>query len=197
MTVDRWDALSPHELRGLMEGFAAPWWVAGGWALDLFLGGQTRQHGDIDIAILRGDQLALREHLAGWDVHVAHKGELTPWAPGDWLMAPRHQFWARRSPEEAWSLEILLEDREGDDWLFRKQPSLRMPLRAVGGATADGIRYMSPEVVLLYKANAPELARNAADFDVGAPALHAAARSWLRASISVVYPGHSWLGRLA
>ena len=29
------------------------WWVAGGWALDLFLGRMTRPHHDVDVAILR------------------------------------------------------------------------------------------------------------------------------------------------
>jgi hypothetical protein len=28
-----------------------PWCVAAGWALDLFRGMQTREHGDIEIAI--------------------------------------------------------------------------------------------------------------------------------------------------
>ena len=35
---------------GLLAGLPAPWYVAAGWALDLFRGVQTREHGDIEIA---------------------------------------------------------------------------------------------------------------------------------------------------
>ena len=30
-----------------MQGFSKPWFVAGGWALDLYLGHKTREHSDI------------------------------------------------------------------------------------------------------------------------------------------------------
>ncbi len=180
----------------MLDGFGGPWWVAGGWALDLFLGRQTRPHGDLDLAILRRDQPLLQGHLVSWDVQVAHEGELMPWAPGDWLAAPRHQFWVRRATNAAWAFEILLEDDEDGDWVFRREPSVRMPLPALGRVTADGIPYVAPEVALLYKANHLEIDRNAADFDAGAAALDAAARGWLHDAISAVYAGHPWLERL-
>ncbi len=34
-----------------------PWWIAGGWALDLFAGDQSRPHKDLDVGILRNDAL--------------------------------------------------------------------------------------------------------------------------------------------
>ena len=37
------------------------WFFAGGWAIDLFLGKETRKHSDIEIAILRNDQLYLKK----------------------------------------------------------------------------------------------------------------------------------------
>ena len=45
---------------------AAPWWVAGGWAIDLTLGHQTRKHEDLDVLVLRRDQAWVREELLGW-----------------------------------------------------------------------------------------------------------------------------------
>ena len=36
-----------------MDGFPAPWFVSGGWAIDLFLGRVTRDHSDIEIGIYR------------------------------------------------------------------------------------------------------------------------------------------------
>ncbi|MCL4541605.1 MAG: hypothetical protein M1396_04620 [Chloroflexi bacterium] len=40
----------------LLTDFDRPWFIAGGWAIDLFLGRQTRAHKDVEIAVLRQDQ---------------------------------------------------------------------------------------------------------------------------------------------
>ncbi|MHA2306939.1 MAG: nucleotidyltransferase domain-containing protein [Candidatus Hodarchaeales archaeon] len=37
----------------LMKDFNKPWYIAGGWAIDLFLGLVTRSHQDIEIIIFR------------------------------------------------------------------------------------------------------------------------------------------------
>ena len=191
-----WDALTPHGAQALFRGFDAPWWVAGGWAIDLFIGRQTRTHGDIDLSILRSDQERLRQHLAGWDIHVAHDGVLTPWEVGDHLTALRHQFWVRRAAGEAWAFEILLEDDAEGDWLFRRTPAVRVPLEQIGRVTLDGIPYITPEIALLYKANAPEIERNTADFSAAVSLLEEAPRRWLRDAIAMLYAGHPWLERL-
>jgi hypothetical protein len=52
----------------LMHGFNAPWGIAGGWALDLFVGRESRAHADIDVALLRRDQQRLRALLGAADV---------------------------------------------------------------------------------------------------------------------------------
>jgi hypothetical protein len=63
-----------HRALEVMAGFPQPWWVAGGWALDLFLGRKTRPHADLEISILAADQGALFEHLRGWDLRLAAPG---------------------------------------------------------------------------------------------------------------------------
>lgn len=35
-----WDAFRPEEAKRLLATVAAPWYVAAGWAIDLFLGEQ-------------------------------------------------------------------------------------------------------------------------------------------------------------
>lgn len=193
----RWDALSPEGVRTLFDGFGAPWWIAGGWAIDLFLGRQTREHGDIDLAVLRSDQPRLQRHLRDWDVNVAHDGALTPWADGDWLVAPRWQFWVRRNADAAWAFEVFLEDSRDGEWRFRRDQSIALPLERFGAATAEGIPIIAPEIALLYKAaRAPENERNRRDFAAAAPALDAAARAWLRDALAALYPGHEWIEQL-
>jgi len=61
------EALSARELG---------WAVAGGWAIDLYLGRVTRQHADVDIAVWRDEQLRLREALPEWRFSIADSGQL-------------------------------------------------------------------------------------------------------------------------
>jgi len=39
-----------------MSDFKRPWYIAGGWAVDLYLGYVSREHGDIEILVYREDQ---------------------------------------------------------------------------------------------------------------------------------------------
>jgi len=72
-----------------MNGFPAPWGIAGGWALDLFIGHESRPHADIDIAIMRTDQQQLRSRLSG-RVEKVVAGELAEWSIGEMLERPVH-----------------------------------------------------------------------------------------------------------
>jgi uncharacterized protein (DUF952 family) len=82
----------------VMAGFPGAWWVAGGWALDLFLGHKTRPHADVELSVLAADQWALFGHLRGWDLRLAAPGSSLPAWDGSWIQPPFHQVWARRGP---------------------------------------------------------------------------------------------------
>ena len=43
------------EVGGVMAWLPAPWFVAGGWAIDCFLARITREHRDVDILVFRRD----------------------------------------------------------------------------------------------------------------------------------------------
>lgn len=51
------------KINNIMKLFTKPWFICGGWALDLFLDKETRDHEDIEIGIFREDQEALRKYL--------------------------------------------------------------------------------------------------------------------------------------
>jgi len=40
-----------------------PWWIAGGYAIELAVGHAFREHEDIGVLLLRRDQLAVQEVL--------------------------------------------------------------------------------------------------------------------------------------
>lgn len=61
----------------LMVGFERPWVICGRWALDLWLGRVTRAHKDVDVAVLRHDQIRLQRYLLGkgWSLQRASSSE--------------------------------------------------------------------------------------------------------------------------
>ena len=192
---DPWKALSVAEVAALLDGMPIRWWVAGGWAIDLFVGAPTRDHDDLDVAVLRPDQLAVQSHLDGWDLRVAHHGRLTPWAPGRPLAPDEHGIWARPDPASPWRLELLIDEVVGGRWAYRRNPAVRLPLERLGRRTATGVPYLRPEVVLLYKSRQPR-EPDECDARVAVPRLSAPERAWLAAAIAAETPDHHWLALL-
>lgn len=186
--VEMWAGLRPDEVAALLEGLRVPWWLAGGWAVDAAVGRPTRPHGDTDVAVLRRDAAALRRHLAGWDVRLADPpGTLRPWAAGEPVAG--HTAWCRPAPGEPWAVQVLFEDSDGADWVYRRDPRVRRPLRDLGE------RVLAPEVQLLYKSTAPRPV-DEADLAALLPVLDAEQREWLAGALRLTAPAHPWLARL-
>jgi hypothetical protein len=95
----------------------------------------------------------------------------------------------------AWRLDLFREPWEGETWVFRRDPRLRLPLARAIATTAEGIPYARPEIVLLFKAKAPS-AKDEADRAAALPHLEGPARAWLREALRLVHPGHEWLAAL-
>src|SRR6202161_285938 len=88
-------AWRPAEVAGWLAAVTAPWYVAGGWALDLHRGGQTREHGDLEIGLPAPAFGEVRRALAGCQCEVAGSGQLWPLdSPAFALM---HQVWVSES----------------------------------------------------------------------------------------------------
>jgi len=87
------------------SGYPQRWGIAGGWALDLWRGEITREHHDVDVAVLRDDQVALRAHLAGYEWTVIDQGKPRPSASGVPVLAPEivllYKAKHRRAVDEA------------------------------------------------------------------------------------------------
>jgi hypothetical protein len=176
-----------------MHGFGAPWAVAGGWAVDLFLDRCTRPHADLDLVILRRDQQRLHAHFAGWTLRRAVAGALEPWPAGEWIELPAHEIHAKAPDGER--LEVLLNDDDGAEWMYRRDPGVRCPRADVIVPSAAGVPVLCPAVVLLYKSKAPR-ATDEDDFRRLLPALPARQRRWLRAALARAHPDHPWEARL-
>jgi hypothetical protein len=182
-----WEPLPLDEAAALMSGFPGPWWVVAGWAIELHVARTLRDHGDVDILVLRDDQAAIRSQLHGWDVQVAHGGRLEPWPEGLHLELPRSGLWARSDPAGPWQLQFLLAERDEDTWWFRRDPRIRLPIAEIGLHSPSGIPYLRPELTLLFKSKDPR-ERDEVDFDAVLPLLDDRARTRLAAWLPVDHP---------
>ena len=190
----------------LMSAFRPKWSLCGGWAVDAWLGRQTRDHADVDIAVFQDDQHAIFDHLAGSQM-IGHDNNVAddssePW-DGRRLDLPAH---IHARSHDGFNLEVLLNERSGRDWVFSREPRITMPLRRCAQQSAWGLPTVVPEVVLFYKANPPawrDLPRpdlrphDEFDFFALLPHLTENQRHWLREAISLVHPGHPWLTQLS
>ena len=183
----------PRQVLSLLDGFGKPWWVAGGWAVDLFIGRPTRPHKDIEIALFRNDQSALQEHLGGWNLRKVVDHRLVPWLPGELLTLPVHEIHGRGPEGQA--LEILLNEYDRGRWAFRRDIGITRPAKLISDRSADGVPFLRPEIVLLYKSNDPR-PDDQADFERAAPLLDPESHAWLRVALQRHRPGHPWLDDL-
>jgi hypothetical protein len=190
-----WQPFTVGEAARLLAGLAAPWWIAGGWALDLFVGRQTRAHDDLDVEVLRRDQLVLQRHLAGWDLWLAADGVLRPWPPGEPLAGGSTSVWARPSAAGPWTVQFYFADAEADHWLYRRDRRVTRPIPVLGRRTGEGVPYLAPEVQLLYS-SAGRREKNEADFALVRPLLAEAQARWLAGALALAHPGHRWSARL-
>jgi hypothetical protein len=176
-----------------MGGTDRPWGIAGGWAIDLFFGNETRVHSDIEIAVQREDQQKIRNELVDWSFQKVVKGELVDWG-SETLELPIHELHGKHK-ESGEHLEILLNEVEVDQWIFRRNPAITFPSSTLFQMSEEGIPYLHPAIVLLYKAKNPR-AKDHADFQAVNQLLSKKDREWLSDALEMHVPGHVWISEL-
>ena len=199
---------------------AAPfdWAVCGGFAIDLFLGRETRVHGDIDLCAFEKDRPAIQRFMLekGWNVYefrgmgkvrplelssVSETGrnlmcflpgcDLVQFYPCEEEGLLYHQFFHKGMTELSY-LEFLFSPTHGDALIFSQSPAIRRELnKAI--LNRDGIPCLAPEIALLHKARDPERPESAADFQAAFPCMDTEQKRWFPDSICCLYPdGHPW-----
>ncbi|WP_086839807.1 nucleotidyltransferase domain-containing protein [Amycolatopsis kentuckyensis] len=188
-----WEPASLPEVAELFSRVRAPWWIAGGYAIELAVGRAFREHADVDVLLLRRDQLAIQEALPTWEWWAADPpGTLRPWARGEVLGDDIDDVWCRPSAAAPWRIQCMLDKAEGTEWVSRRNPAVRREIASLGGVSADGIPYLAPEVQLFAKAHGTR-PKDELDFAAALPVLDAAQRRWLAQALE---EDHPWLDRL-
>jgi hypothetical protein len=177
-----------------MEPVGIWWALAGGWAIDLWLGRVTRDHHDVEVAIQRRDQaVAHRELARHWDMFcIDPPGSGWRRWRGEEIARPSFQTQARLGDDR---FDLFLEDVEHDQWVFRRDAAVRRPFAEIAGPAAGRLPVLRPEVGLLYMAGHDE-PKNQQDFAQALPHVGAEAREWLYESLERTAPGHRWIDEL-
>lgn len=181
-------------IQSLLSGFQYPWFIAGGWAIDLYLGRETREHSDIEIAIFRENQLHLKEFLTGWNLYKVDHHKISHW-DGEFLRLPIHEIHACKK-ESGEVLEILLNEADCREWIYRRDTRIKLPKHAAWRNAESGLPILNPEIVLLYKSkNTRE--KDTLDFFNVKDSLYVNQKTWLRKAIELQHPNHEWLEYLS
>jgi len=188
-----WAPMDPPGLEAFMDGFERPWWIVGGWSIEAFTG-VRREHEDVDLSILACDIPAFRAHVGDrWNLWSMHGGTMRPLNerfPD--VLEVQSQIWVRAGPLDPWIIDLPITPDRGGLWTNKRDPDHVVPLDEATWVHDDGLRYLRPEITLLYKAvlHRPKDDR---DLAVTWPKLTEHQQAWLREAVRRLYPDHSWL----
>ncbi|HEX5810010.1 MAG TPA: GrpB family protein [Anaerolineales bacterium] len=180
-----------------LQEVSFPWYISGGWALDLFLGRVTRMHHDVDVIVPYSAQMELRKHLTArtWELVTPFEKRLEVWPPHMQLQLPRHQVHAHRDGD---FIDFLLTEMDGV-WRYRREPQVLRSLERMGLRTESGIPYLAPELALLFKSrntSNKDRPKDQLDFENVLPHLEAERRAWLYWALVATSPDHPWIRQL-
>ena len=100
--LDAWRPWTPAEVADRLAGVGVPWCVVGGWSIDLFLGEETREHEDLEIATHREHLRAIRDALPDMVFHAVGDGQVCRLGPDEEPPLERHQNWVLDVGAQLW-----------------------------------------------------------------------------------------------
>ncbi|SCB18842.1 nucleotidyltransferase domain-containing protein [Rhizobium hainanense] len=189
-----WNAWHPADLMKRL-GTGIHWYVVGGWALDLWHGRQTREHEDLEFAVLREDIANARSLLAELAFFSVVDGQID-YLPSSVPPAVHvAQLWGADPQQGCWRVDMMPERGTPATWIYKRDPSLAMPRGDMIRKTADGLPFLAPAAILLFKAKHWRN-KDEKDFDLALPRLAASERADLRLWLERLHPDHDWIARL-
>ena len=117
--------------------------MAAGWALDLFRGTQTREHGDIEIAVPAASFPEVRDRFPGYAFDAVSSGRIWENATPE-VLAATHQTWLRDPATGNYLLDVFREPHDGETWICRRDETIRLPYGEIIHHTATASRTWRP-----------------------------------------------------
>ncbi|MFE3023663.1 nucleotidyltransferase domain-containing protein [Nocardia tengchongensis] len=125
-------------------------WIDGGWCVDALLGEQTRPHGDLDIAVRRGQDDRVREILTGMGYLATPGPEHTAW---NYVMA--------KDPDTSVDIHVFDHDADG-----RVSYGIAYPAESLTGTGTIGgerVSCIAAAWMFTFKTAYPPAAKDRAD----------------------------------
>jgi len=192
----------------------------GGYAIELFLNKPVRKHGDIDISVYwdERDKIILFMQSLGWCVYELCGGGMAHYITdvANQIKAKRNIFcmtddcktvslkptdeqdmfivdFDPKGQDKLTFIEFLFNNKNNDRFLYARNHDISLPLsQAV--LTRNGIKYLAPEMVLLYKSTDTEREGYQLDYDSAIQAMSSEQKDWLKNALKTMNPdGHKWL----
>lgn len=192
---DAWDAWSPHDLFQRLLGEIHPWYITGGWALDVWHGKQTREHEDLEFAVIRNDADHFRAILHELDFFTVNNGVVEYLPPSADVPSDVWQLWGGDMLQRCWRVDMMMEPGTRDVWIYKRDQTIQMPRSEAICVGETGIPYLAPINVLLFKARNCRH-KDHKDFLNAVPSLSTQERQRLRVWLAQLHPGHQWIGNL-
>jgi hypothetical protein len=192
----KWHPLDIDSTKLIMNHTGVFWWIAGGMALDLYAEYKIRFHEDIDIGILRKDFIKVQSDLSSkWKFYRPQQPEFIEILNNELLPKEVHQVWIRKNLNRFWAMEMVIDESINDTWIYRREDSIRLPLKEIINTNKEGIPYLKPEIQLLYKGGSHQIReKDKKDMLTILPMLNNSQIEWLINALSKQFPdGHDWI----
>jgi hypothetical protein len=186
--------LDPEVLAEYLDGTGIRWQVTGMYMFNAFLGYRLREPHDLDVQIVHEDLPRILTAMPSWQHCYVDAGAWIRWR-GKRLAHDIRRVVSRPSRKEPWAVDWLVTTLDGDDWVYRYDPRVRILWSGSSGIDLSGIPCSPPEVALLYKSRMLR-PKDSADFEALLPHLNGFRRAWLADAIALADPHHPWLGAL-
>jgi hypothetical protein len=192
---DAWTSWSPVELAARLSATPHVWYIVGGWALDLWHGQQTRSHGDLEFAVLLEGADDLRKFFPELEFFLAREGTLNHLSHAAKTPTDATQLWGADMSTGCWRVDMMVERGTAEVWQYKRDPAFTLPRAAAVHKTTNGIPFLAPALVLLFKAK-HRREKDEVDFQTALPKLTAQEKADLRGWLGRLHPGHVWIDRL-
>lgn len=174
---NNWELLSIASLKQIMHDADFDWYLAGGIALDEFLGRKTRDHEDMDILVNFKYLERILDYFNIYKVYTARNGSLSLSLFNE--IDSTESLWIAKDENESFIIEILFFEEEAGHWVYKRDNAVRKKIEDIYYDKND-MKIIQPEIQLLYKMNSSNVReKDLYDYHNVYPLLDEKQREWL------------------
>lgn len=175
--LNNWELLSIASLKHIMHDADFDWYLAGGIALDEFLGRKTRDHEDTDILVNFKYLERILDFFKNYKVYTARNGSLSLSALIN--IKSTDSLWIANDENESFIIQILFFEEEAGHWVYKRDNTIRKRIEEIYFVKSD-MKIIQPEIQLLYKMDSSDVReKDLYDYHNVYPVLEERQKAWL------------------